>query len=289
MLYALPKRRAPRSFALTPAMAAQRQPARFFPALRLASALGAVLLMVAFASDLLLGTGVFNGASALPLAAAPAVSQSFSTSSNGYPALNLAAPEFSTGGTSTSDAGSGNLKSFGSDPTENMPGAALIQPTETSTEEIITDTLTAVPTNTAAPTETATSTASSGMGGGIDQVASPTLTETPSPTATETQTPTPTPTFTPTETPTETPTATPTETPSALPTQPAAVAQDQGSSGVQPTMPAEELRASSAAPQPPQQPGSAEHNALRLVEIFLGTATLVTALLAVFFYRKERL
>jgi redox-regulated HSP33 family molecular chaperone len=49
------------------------------------------------------------------------------------------------------------------------------------------------------------------------------------------------------------------------------------------------LRASAATTEPTPQPADSGHTTLRLTEILLGAAALVTALLAAFFYRKEHL
>jgi hypothetical protein len=307
MLRALPKRRAPRSFALTPAMVARRQSSRFFPAFRLASALTAVLLVIVFTSDLLLGSGVFNATGVIPLAAAPAANQSLNSRLDNNPAPNLAAPEIITWGTPTSEAGSVSVQGMGGGgkgggPSESFIETAPAQVTETQTGGLGGggETPAAPATNTAPVlmnTEESqqTPTPEGNMTlGSIEQVPSPTPTEQPTlndmdpssevlPSPTTTETPTPTPSFTPTPTLTE--------TPSPAPTEPLAVARVQGNPilGVQPMVESQGLRASAATTEPTPQPADSGHTTLRLTEILLGAAALVTALLAAFFYRKEHL
>jgi hypothetical protein len=59
LLKKVPMRRAPRNFIIKPSMLPQkRQLSPFYPALRLASALASILLVVAFASDLFLSMGL---------------------------------------------------------------------------------------------------------------------------------------------------------------------------------------------------------------------------------------
>ena len=75
-----PKRRAPRNFFITPAMTPKRPPLRLFPVFRLASALAGLLLVVAFAGDLLFGFA--------PQSAAPFTLQSEPRSANGSSEVN---------------------------------------------------------------------------------------------------------------------------------------------------------------------------------------------------------
>lgn len=310
MLRALPKRRAPRSFALTPAMVARRQPSRFFPAFRLASSLAAVMLVIAFASDLLFGPSVFNDTTAIPLATAPAANQSLNSSPDNYSAPNQAAPEIITWGTPTSEAGSLSVQSKGGggsgggggNPNESFLGAAPTQATETQTgvldggaETPIAPTTNAAPVlmNTEGPQQTPTPDVNITMGS-VEQVPSPTPTGQPTHNDMDPSSegmPSPTPTETPTPTPSFTPAPTLTETPFPTPTKPLAVARAQGNPilGVQPTAQSQGLRASAATTEPTPQPAAAGHTALRLTEILLGAAALVTALIAAFFYRKEHL
>ena len=249
MLRALPKRRAPRSFALTPAMVARRQPLLFFPAFSLASTLAAVMLVIAFASDLLLGPSVFNATTAIPLATAPAAIQSLNSSPDNYSAPNQAAPEIITWGTPTSEAGSLSVQSKGGgglgsgggggNPNESFLGAAPTQATETQTgvldggaETPIASTTTAAPVlmNTEGPQQTPTPDVNITMGS-VEQVPSPTPTGQPTLNGMGPSSevmPSPTPTETPTPTPSLTPAPTLTETPFPTPTEPLAVARAQG-------------------------------------------------------------
>jgi hypothetical protein len=91
LLRQAPKRRAPRNFFITPEMVPKRSTLRLFPVFRLASALAGLLLVVAFAGDLLFG---FAPLSAAP-AAAPLTLQSQPRNSTGPSESNP--PIFSLG------------------------------------------------------------------------------------------------------------------------------------------------------------------------------------------------
>jgi hypothetical protein len=69
LLRHLPQKRAPRNFFITPAMLPQKPARQLFPIFRLASALAAILMVLVFAGDFLLGSAILNPASELaPLA-----------------------------------------------------------------------------------------------------------------------------------------------------------------------------------------------------------------------------
>jgi hypothetical protein len=84
MLQQLPRRRAPRNFFITPEMLPKRSTLRLFPVFRLASALAGLLLVVAFAGDLLFG---FAPQSAAP-AMAPFTLQAQQRNSSGLSESN---------------------------------------------------------------------------------------------------------------------------------------------------------------------------------------------------------
>jgi hypothetical protein len=80
MLRALPKRRAPRNFTLSPAMAPRRPMPQFFPVFRFASALAGVLLVAAFLGQYVLGGRTSTSQNAAPAAFAVSGNKMLATS-----------------------------------------------------------------------------------------------------------------------------------------------------------------------------------------------------------------
>jgi hypothetical protein len=288
MLRSLPKRRAPRNFTLTPAMVQQRAPLRLFPAFRLASTLAAVLLVITFASDLLLGgIGARNAVSMAPAAkelvvqperlAAPTQAAAAPTQAApiivwGTPINNANVPP-GKGGSGGGSMPKAQIQASTPQPTEvlGIGGGPAATAVENSTQPALDLTTPVIPTPTVE----------------MDAAVRPSATATPTITPAESQ---PSSNVVDTTTPTPTNTATPTTTPQPTETLAPLAVADAGTGpilGVQLTQPARKLASEppTATPEPEPSPLTPLH----AVEIILGAAVIIGGLAAFFFYRKESL
>jgi anti-sigma factor RsiW len=273
LLQSLPKRRAPRNFTLSPEKVRVRAPLRLFPAFGLASALAAVLLVVVFTGDLLLGSAGFrSAATSMPVAMEQSIQvERQAEPTQAAPMIEWGTPENYAAAPLGKGGGGGELEAVAPAPTYAAEMAGIGGgPVETVVVEVTTQVQDLTPPAEVTPT---------GEHNQAVQQASPTPTPTHGPAGTQADssvqdTPTPEPTAT------VTPTATP--LPSDIPA-PKAVG-DAGTGpilGLQPT--AQEGQAA-ATPEPePTAPSP-----LRTVEIILGAAAVAAGLAALILYLKEK-
>jgi len=262
MLRQMPKRRAPRNFFITPEMAPRRSPLRLFPVFRLAFALAGLLLVVAFAGDLLFG---FAPQSAAP-AAAPLMMQADQRNSTNFSESN---PPIIMWGTPTPGGiGLGSASGLGGGGYGGGPGS--YPATGSGGEPVSSDTLPpTVPEENSSPAPLPESTPVIGIATSPPNGATP---EGVTPPCCKSSAP---------------PESQPAPSQTAL-TQVAGSAQDQFQSGpvlgINPTEGAAEATALDRS-----QTFELPRPGLHIVEGALALLAVLAGLAAVFFYRRERL